>query len=60
MARIYLGARAACHQTDNPEYLVQAAHSLRDLMEKMPRFLGVAPVASEMEYPHSLYVGTSE
>jgi hypothetical protein len=47
MAQIYLGAMAVRYQTDNPEYLVQAAHSLRELMEKMPRFLGIAPVASE-------------
>ena len=47
MAQIYLGAMAVRSQTDNPEYLVQAAHSLRELMEKTPRFLGIAPVASE-------------
>jgi len=44
MARMYLGALVARAQRDNLEYLVHAAHSLRELMEKMPRYHKV-PIA---------------
>jgi len=47
MAVMFLGAMIARHHADNPEHLVQAAHSMRELMEKMPRFHGIAPVAAE-------------
>lgn len=43
-AQMYLGALVARAQRDNPENLVQAAHSLRELMEKMPRYHSV-PIA---------------
>lgn len=36
MQRIYVGALAALSYADNPERLPQAAHSLRELMEKLP------------------------
>lgn len=38
LARMYLGALLVIEQTENPENIVQAAHSLRELMEKLPRY----------------------
>ncbi len=38
LARMYLGALLVLEQTENPENLVMAAHSLRELMEKLPRY----------------------
>lgn len=41
-ARMYLGAIKVLSDSDNPESLPQAAHSLRELMKKIGPFLGVA------------------
>ncbi len=38
---MYLGAVMALSHTDNPDYLAQSAHSVRELMEKIPAFLDV-------------------
>jgi hypothetical protein len=35
---MYLGALLALEQTGNPENIVHAAHSLRELMEKLPKY----------------------
>jgi hypothetical protein len=39
LAQMYLGALHVLEQKANPESLVQAAHSIRELMEKTPRYL---------------------
>jgi hypothetical protein len=41
---MYLGALVVCSQMDNPERLSQAAQSMRELLEKLPRQLDDAPV----------------
>lgn len=41
-AGMYFGAIKVLSDSDNPESLPQAAHSLRELMEKIGPFLGVA------------------
>jgi hypothetical protein len=41
LADMYLGARRALGHLDNPDQLPQAAHSARELMEKIPGSLGV-------------------
>lgn len=38
---MYAGALSVLGQTSNPERLAQAAHSLRELIEKLPRYLDV-------------------
>src|SRR5260221_1241056 len=44
LAQMYLGALMTRSQLANPECLVQAAQSIRELMEKMPRYHGINPV----------------
>jgi hypothetical protein len=39
LASMYLGALKAFEQSANPEMYVHAAHSMRELMEKMPQYL---------------------
>lgn len=46
LAAMYLGAIMAFGQDENPERLPHAAHSLRELLEKLPRYLDV-PVPAE-------------
>lgn len=41
LADIYYGALSVLQQTDNPDHLAQTAHSLRELMEKLPRYMNV-------------------
>jgi hypothetical protein len=41
LADMYYGALLVFAQTDNPDHLAQAAHSLRELMEKLPRHVNV-------------------
>jgi hypothetical protein len=38
---MYLGAVTALSHTDNPDHLAQSAHSVRELMEKIPAFLDI-------------------
>jgi len=42
LARMYLGALASLAYEVNPERFVHAAHSCRELMEKLPRYLEVS------------------
>jgi hypothetical protein len=46
LARMYIGALIVLSNPDNPDRLPQAAHSLRELMEKIPRYLAVETRAS--------------
>ncbi len=39
LADIYLGSLMILQQTENPDSLALAAHGLRELMEKLPRYL---------------------
>lgn len=39
LAAMYFGAIAVLEQRDNPERLVLAAHNLREMMEKLPKYL---------------------
>ena len=48
LARMYLGALRALSDESNPEYCAQAAHSMRELVEKLPRD-AVSPVESLSE-----------
>ncbi len=41
LSRMYLGALVVQSQVDNPERLYQAAHSVRELLEKLPRSFDV-------------------
>jgi hypothetical protein len=41
LASMYYGALAVFGQRDNPDRLALAAHGLRELMEKLPRYLNV-------------------
>lgn len=41
LAAMYRGAVMAAAVMGNPEHLVQASHSVRELLEKIPRFLGM-------------------
>ena len=41
LAKFYLGALITFNQDTNPDHLAQAAHSLRELMEKIPKYLEV-------------------
>lgn len=41
LGRIYFGALLTLRQTDNPDRLAQAAHGLRELMEKLPKYLNL-------------------
>jgi len=41
LADMYYGALFVFQRTDNPDRLAQAAHSLRELMEKLPRHINV-------------------
>lgn len=41
LANMYLGALKVLADTDNPDRLAQASHSLRELLEKLPRHLDV-------------------
>ena len=43
LADMYLGSLMTLQQTGNPDLLALAAHGLRELMEKLPRYLD-APV----------------
>lgn len=47
LADMYIGALQAMKQTNNPERLVHAAHSMRELLEKLPYFYDGAPVRVE-------------
>ncbi len=38
---MYLGVLMALNHADNPDHLAQSAHSVRELMEKVPAFLDV-------------------
>jgi hypothetical protein len=46
LARMYVGALIVLSNPDNPDRLPQAAHSLRELMEKIPRYIAVETRAS--------------
>jgi hypothetical protein len=46
LARMYVGALIVLSNPDNPDQLPQAAHSLRELMEKIPRYIAVETRAS--------------
>jgi len=37
LAPLYLGAKMTLRQTDNPDYLAQAAHSIRELIDALPK-----------------------
>ena len=39
LGRMYLGAIAALEQRSNPERLVSAGHLIREMMEKLPKYL---------------------
>jgi len=41
LANMYLGTLRVLGQKNNPERIVQAAHSIRELMEKIPAFVDV-------------------
>jgi hypothetical protein len=41
LADMYYGALSVFKQTENPDHLAQTAHSLRELMEKLPRYINV-------------------
>jgi hypothetical protein len=41
LAPMYLGSLAVIRQHDNPDRLAFAAHGLRELMEKLPRYFNV-------------------
>lgn len=41
LARMYIGALVVLANPNNPDRLPQAAHSLRELMEKIPRYIAV-------------------
>ena len=41
LADMYYGGIFALSFSDNPEYLSQAAHSFRELMDHLPRYLDV-------------------
>ena len=47
LANMYLGALLVLENTYNPEYLVHASHSLRELMEKLPMYLDM-PVPARL------------
>jgi hypothetical protein len=46
LAAMYFGAIAVLEQRDNPETLVLAAHNLREMMEKLPKYLDL-PVSAK-------------
>ena len=54
IAAIYYGGHLAERNTENPEGLYHAAHSLRELMEKVPKYLRGTPVQPR---PQSLLAG---
>ena len=41
LAEMYLGAIIALDSSENPEKIPQAAHSIRELMEKFPQHVGI-------------------
>jgi hypothetical protein len=41
LSHMYFGALVALSHTENPDHLAQSAHSIRELMEKIPAFLDV-------------------
>lgn len=42
LADMYLGALIVLQGSSNPDYLAQAAHSIRELMEKLPKIISVS------------------
>ena len=48
LASIYRGGLAVLGDTSNPDRFAQSAHSLRELMEKLPEFLDV-PTGAQKE-----------
>jgi hypothetical protein len=46
LGKWYEGALWARQNADNPDWVTQAAHSLRELLEKLPRALLSAPSVS--------------
>jgi len=41
LSKMFIGVLISLQSPNNPEYLVHAAHSLRELMEKLPRYIDV-------------------
>ena len=41
LAYMYMGALITLNQTSNPDNLAQSAHSIRELMEKLPKYIDV-------------------
>ncbi len=54
LAKMYLGAIRILADEENPEHLVLAAHSIRELMEKLPRHLGIPTRAPGGELARSV------
>jgi hypothetical protein len=48
IARMYIGALVVLADQDNPDRFAQCAHSLRELMEKLPEYFDV-PAKARME-----------
>lgn len=41
LARMYMGALFTLNQSSNPDNFAQSAHSIRELMEKLPKYIDV-------------------
>lgn len=48
LAEMYLGALIVLEDQNNPDKLAQACHSLRELMEKIPRWYEAVPAAEQL------------
>jgi hypothetical protein len=48
LARMYIGALIVLANPDNPDRLPQAAHSLRELMEKIPKYKQINSEGSKL------------
>lgn len=48
LGEMYTGALMALENSDNPESLVQACHSLRELMEKIPQWYETVPAPEQL------------
>lgn len=47
LADMYIGALIALNASWNPDRISQAANSIRELIEKLPRFLGKLPIPTD-------------
>src|SRR5580658_5430460 len=48
LGEMYRGALVVCANAEGPEALVQACHSLRELMEKIPFWYETVPAAEQL------------